>query len=157
MVKLKGHTGSLSRYCVIICFHAQTSGINVCWFVKFASTSTPAAPPPGHPAYIWLGSAANTRSYNRRWSWSSNCCGGRWQGTQADRPCPWVCETGLKMVEGLLWQETPAPGLNCRQLGATVDLLPAYAWRQEAGATLDWSFLYGSLCGGGSIPVRVSS
>ena len=59
----------------------------------------------------------------------------------------------LKIAERLLQQETLTTGIHCGQSSATVDLLPTYSLKQEAGATLDWSLLCGSLCGDGSISV----
>ena len=64
-----------------------------------------------------------------------------------------MCEMGIKVAEGLLRQETSTDRVHCWQSGATVDLLPTYAWRQEAGATLDWPFSCSSSGGGGSISV----
>ena len=50
------------------------------------------------------------------------------------------------MVKGLLQQETSAIGVHCGQPGATVNLLPTHARRQEAWPTLDWPFLHVSSC-----------
>ena len=61
-----------------------------------------------------------------------------------------MCEAGIKVAEGL-GQDTSTPGVHHRQPGAIIDLLPTHACRQEAGATLYWSLLYGSSCGAGSI------
>ena len=57
------------------------------------------------------------------------------------------------MVEGLLKQEASTLGAHHGQPGATVDLLPAYYWRQEAGAMLYWFLPCSSLYRGNSISI----
>ena len=45
MVNQRRHTGLLNRYYIVMYSHAQTPGMNVCCFVKFASTFMPVAAP----------------------------------------------------------------------------------------------------------------
>ena len=54
MVNQRGHTRSLNRYYVVIYSHAQTPGMNICCFVKCASTVMPAAAPLCYPTYWHL-------------------------------------------------------------------------------------------------------
>ena len=51
MVNQRRHTRLLNRYYVVMYSHAQTPGMNVCCFVKYASTVMPAAAPLCHPTY----------------------------------------------------------------------------------------------------------
>ena len=54
MVNQRGHTRSLNRYYVAMYSHAQTPGMNICCFVKCASTVMPTAAPLCHPTYWHL-------------------------------------------------------------------------------------------------------
>ena len=62
----------------------------------------------------------------------------------------------LEVVKRLLQQETSATGVHCRQPGATGNLPPTHAGRQEARPMLDWPFSCVGLCSDGSISFRAT-